>query len=298
MAGLGRRTQQEHSSAPRLLASSPEAMQGGEQRGASFAQQSAPRGASFASQSEPRGASPAPQSRGAQNDESSSNLFYKRLPIMVSDSVIMSTSEDREAVFPSTSVRKNITTRRSRGRLDEPRNPREVTMKRSKGRSRDRAYRRESMGSLPTAGASHRNSTLPSPRMKVGGSPLPGPEMLRRCKARIVAEMEHRTQARIQSLRSQAPAHVRPLGEASRVSREEVSRVSQTPVPAPMRVAFLKRDIPSITEHPQAHAEIMDLLCIRHQYQEDMVEALVDGDDIRHDEAQLLNWSAMNACIQ
>jgi hypothetical protein len=57
-----------------------------------------------------------------------------------------------------------------------------------------------------------------------------------------------------------------------------------------MRVAFLKRDIPSVTEHPQAHAEIMNLLCIRQQYQEDMEEALVDGDDIRHDEAQQLNW--------
>jgi hypothetical protein len=100
-----------------------------------------------------RGASFAHQSSGVKYDAYYSDLFYKRLPIMVSDSVIMRTSEVRETVVPSTLGRKNITTRRSKGRLDEPRNSREVTMKRPKGRSKDRAYRRDSMGNLPTAGA-------------------------------------------------------------------------------------------------------------------------------------------------
>jgi hypothetical protein len=184
MTGLGKGTQQEDSSAPRPLAPSPEAIQGGEQRGASFAQQREQKGASCAPQSEQRGASFAPQSSGVKDYEYSSNDF-----------VLMRTGADRETVIPSTSVRKNITTHRPRGRLDEPRNPREVKMKRPKGRSKDRAYRRESMGSLPSAGASHRESTLPSSRMKVGGPPLPGPELLRRCKARMREEMAYRTNA-------------------------------------------------------------------------------------------------------
>ena len=191
MSGLGRRTQQD-SNAPRLLASSPDPMQAGELRGASFAQQREQRGASpeamsngeqrgasfaqpsaqsgtsfdpqrgqkgasyaqqsgasFAPRSERRGASFAPQSSIVKDDEYYSNLFYKRLPIMVSDSVIMRKVEKTENVIPSTSVRRNITTRRSRGRTAEPRESSDVTMKRTKGRSKDRAYHRDSMGSIP-----------------------------------------------------------------------------------------------------------------------------------------------------
>ena len=317
MSGLGRRTHQD-SNAPRLLASSPNPMQGGELQGASFAQQREQRGespeamsngeqkgasfaqpsaqsgasfdsqhgqkgasyaqqsgASFAPRSERRGASFAPQSSIVKDDEYYSNLFYKRLPIMVSDSVIMRKVEKTENAIPSTSVRKNITTRRSRGRTAEPRESSDVTMKRPKGRSKDRAYHRESMGSIPLI--------------------YQGPEKLRRCKARMSAEMDDRTKTRIQSLmHTTTTQHERPLGEASRVSMvsslREVSRVSQTPIPAPRGIAFLKRDIPVQAEHPQAHEDITNLLCIRHQYQEDREEALVDGDDVRHDEAQRLYW--------
>ena len=125
MSGLGRRPQLD-SNAPRLLASSPDPMQGGEMQGASFAQQreqrgespeamsngeqkgasfaqpSAQSGASFAPQSEWRGASFAPQSSVVKDDEYYSNLFYKRLPIMVSDSVIMRKVEKMETAIPST----------------------------------------------------------------------------------------------------------------------------------------------------------------------------------------------------
>ena len=58
MSGLGRRTQQD-SNAPRLLASSPDPIQGGELQGASFAQQR-----------EQRGESPEAMSNGEQKGAS------------------------------------------------------------------------------------------------------------------------------------------------------------------------------------------------------------------------------------
>ena len=86
-------------------------------------------------------------------------------------------------------------------------------------------------------------------------------------------------------------SNVRPLGEVSRAPlRQEVHAVSRTPIPAPRGITFLIRDIPVQADYPQAHEEITNLLCFRQQYREDMEEALVDSDQVRHGEAQQFYW--------
>ena len=76
---------------------------------------------------------------------------------------------------PPTEARRNITSRRSRGRNEElSKEPAVLMTKRPKSRPQDDKYRRESVGDKPK---------------RILGRPLPGPEMLRRCKERMSAEM-------------------------------------------------------------------------------------------------------------
>jgi hypothetical protein len=83
-----------------------------------------------------------------------------------------------EEYVPKTAARRNVTSRRSRGRQEGfGKDPHSLVAKQTRGRSRDRAYTRESNGT----------------RQEVGGPALPGPVMLARCKTRMKGEMDHRT---------------------------------------------------------------------------------------------------------
>jgi hypothetical protein len=105
-----------------------------------------------------------------------------------------------------TAVRKNITTRRSRGRKEElSGNPQALAMKRPKGRSRDRKYTRQSVGSLPSRVTAQ--------------AKISGHEMLRRTKVRIAAEMKAHTDQRIAALLS-PPARSLPERHSTGSNRQ------------------------------------------------------------------------------
>jgi hypothetical protein len=185
---------------------------------------------------------PARQSRRSFSDAHSQSYIAGGVP--------------RSDLIPPTTIRRNITTRRSKGRKeDSSKDPHDLAMRRPRGRSRDREYVRQSVGERP----------------KVYGRSLPGEEMLRRTKERMTAEMQARTDSRIASLLS-----------PDRHDRNTV----QTPRTRVHRPIFLKRDIPPHSDAPQVNEDLLDLWAIRLQYQEDREEANNDGDDIRHDLAQ------------
>jgi hypothetical protein len=208
-----------------------------------------------------------------QIKEPPASFAERRLRPMPSQSV-MSSSGANEHVIPSTTLRKNIATRRSRGRQDEPaRDPKDLVgvMKRSKGRSENQEYRRASLGGGTLPGGSMPIQSQGASGPKYGGPPLPGPEMLRRTKSRLSAEMAYRTNARIASL----------MGESMAFGENPMRGThgnAQTPQPSAPSTPFLKRDVPSQQEHSQLHARIMDLMAIRQQFQEQMEEAIVDKD--------------------
>jgi hypothetical protein len=203
---------------------------------------------------------------------------------------------------PPTEARRNITTRRSRGRSAElSKDPAVLMTKRNKSRAKDVEYRRVSVGGQPT---------------RVVGASLPGHEILQRCKARVSAEMKHRADLRIASLHEQSRAtrmsarasEPRPASSASARMPDRMSAprhassskaqgvqgahlkdgtirpsssMMSTPVPKAEahKGPFLARHIPEHQVAPQIHDELIALLAIRQRYQEDMEEAVQDGDD-------------------
>jgi hypothetical protein len=186
---------------------------------------------------------------------------------------------------PPTEARRNITSRRSRGRNEEPsKEPSVLMTKRSKSQSKDVEYRREIVGAKPA---------------RVGGPALPGPEMLRRCKARMSAEMQHRTDLRVVSLTEQTRAAKRSESKAGPAQptssvwndpqgaqpRSGSVRLASSPMSTPVpkeearRVPFLTRTIPAEYIAPQIHNDLINLMAMRHQYQEDVEEARQDGNE-------------------
>jgi hypothetical protein len=98
--------------------------------------------------------------------------------------------EAGEDFVPRTAARRNVTSRRSRGRQEGfGRDPQTLIAKKTRGRSRDREYIRESLGV----------------RQQVGGPSLPGPVMLARCKTRMKGEMDYRTRNRVAQLMVSPP---------------------------------------------------------------------------------------------
>ena len=174
-------------------------------------------------------------------------------------SVVMDNQQKAaEEYVPKTAARRNITSRRSRGRQEGfGKDPHSLIAKQTRGRSRDREYTQESIGA----------------RQQVGGPALPGPVMLARCKTRMRGEMDHRTQARVGQLMASPPT-VRTNVDVPE-ARTQV-----------LRPVFLKRDIPTAETAPEVRAAMLDLLGIREQYREDGEEALHDGDEFREEAAQ------------
>ena len=308
MLGMGRRTPLEHYSSVRTTRSSEFTASFADQNKApaSFAEQNKAPSASFAEQPlrPDEGAIRSSESLASfaeQIQEPSASFAEQRMRPVLSQSVMQSNGAN-EHVIPSTTLRKNITARRSRGRPEEPaRDPKDMVgvMKRSKGRLEDQEYRRASLGGGTLPGASKPLPSQGTSRSKYGGPPLPGPEILRRTRERMTAEMTHRTRLRVASQMSVSPptAHCVTLGENNPIeSRTPVNNPieSRTPVPVASHTTllgashttFLQRDIPSKKDHPQLHAEIMDLMAIRRQYHEEMEEAMADGDERRCEYAQ------------
>ena len=167
-----------------------------------------------------------------------------------------------DSIVPATEARRNITNRRSRGRKEESVRDLETLMKkRTKGRSRDRRYTRQSLGQS-----------------------LSGEEIRIRAKARLAAEMELRTADRIDQLRTDSKSTTQ--SESSSSVQARTNRM-----PCFRRPPFLRRDIPSREENSDVHAQLMDLLAIRQQFQEDQEEASYDGDMVQEDysEQQYMN---------
>ena len=85
---------------------------------------------------------------GARSSENPASFAEQSHPTL-------SSSVANEPSIPSTTLRKNITTRRSRGRQDEPaKDPKDLVgfTKRTQGRAEDQAYRRASLGGLLAKG--------------------------------------------------------------------------------------------------------------------------------------------------
>jgi hypothetical protein len=144
-----------------------------------------------------------------------------------------------------------------------------LTKKRTKGRSRDRQYSRQSLGE------SDRVKSKP-----ILPQSLPGAEILLPTKARLAAEMELRTAARLDQLTSPSESPVQPgLPSGIQNRAHHLSRSKS------FRPPFLMKDIPSSTEAPEVHAQLHDLLAIRQQYQEDNELALYDGDIVQEEYA-------------
>jgi hypothetical protein len=159
---------------------------------------------------------------------------------------------------PPTASRRNITSRRSRGKKEGfTKDLQSLMTKRTRGRSRDRTYTRQSIGE----------------RQRVTAKALPGPQMLSACKSRMQAEMQLRTQDRIAQLLSSPPT-------------ERADVRSPEPRSIELRSTFLMRDIPTKKAAPDIRAEMLDIFAIREQYREDCEEALCDGDEFREEAAQ------------
>ncbi len=114
--------------------------------------------------------------------------------------------------LPSTTVRRNITQRRSRGRKEESdKDPQQLAMKRPKGRSRDREYQRRNIGGNINDDGRHDEHFIKA------GCRLEGHEMLRRTKERMTAEMNRRTETRIALLSPPSPRQATALSPSNGV---------------------------------------------------------------------------------